>query len=145
MPEEKIKEKQKGISIYLSMMIIMVLLSIALGMSIIIVSQIQMIRGIKDSIVALSAADSGAEEIMYQDKVCRSRQLPCDSVEFPCINTTTCAEGIAEQSTPKTFFIVDTDGKTLVTYQAKFNAGATDISSTGVYNGTIRTVEVIRE
>lgn len=69
---------QDGVSIYLSLMIMSVLLAIALGLSTIFVSQIKMLRGIGDSVVSFYAADSGIEMALYEDRiVCKT--APCPS------------------------------------------------------------------
>lgn len=60
------KISQKGVSLYLALLIMAVLLSIGLGISAILFGQIKIIRGIGDSIVAFYAADTGIEEVLYR-------------------------------------------------------------------------------
>ena len=60
-------KSEKGVSILLSVMILSVILSIALGSSDIIIRQVQSMEGIGDSIVAFYAADHGVEEVMIME------------------------------------------------------------------------------
>ena len=60
------KTKQKGVSLYLALLIMAILLSIGLGISAILFGQIKIIRGIGDSVVAFYAADTGIEEVLYK-------------------------------------------------------------------------------
>jgi len=59
------KNYQKGVSLYLALMIMFILLAIGLGVSLIIVSQMKMIRGMGDSVIAFYAADTGIEHSLY--------------------------------------------------------------------------------
>lgn len=56
----KIKN-EKGVSLYLSIVILAILLAISLGLNTILISQIKMIRGIEESVIAFYAADTGIE------------------------------------------------------------------------------------
>jgi hypothetical protein len=49
-------------------MIMFILIAIALGVSLIIVSQMKMMKGMGDSVVALYAADTGIENALYQHR-----------------------------------------------------------------------------
>ncbi len=60
---------QKGVSIYLAIIIMFILLSIALGVSVIIVSQMKMIRGMGNSVIAFYAADTGIERSLYATRL----------------------------------------------------------------------------
>jgi len=79
-----VKMIERGVSLYLGLMIMTILLAIGLGISTIIVSQMRMIRGMGDSVVAFFAADTGIEKVLYDDKQCY--QTGCLSP--PC--TATC-------------------------------------------------------
>jgi hypothetical protein len=57
---------QKGVSLYLALIIMFILIAIALGVSLIIVSQMKMMKGMGDSVVAFYAADTGIEQTLYQ-------------------------------------------------------------------------------
>lgn len=52
---------QKGIAIYLALIVMFILLSIGLGLSTLLVGQIRIIRGMGLSVVAIYAADTGIE------------------------------------------------------------------------------------
>jgi len=56
---------EKGVSLYISFMIMIVLLSVALGMSTILVSEVQTIREMGKSVIAYYAAETGFERILY--------------------------------------------------------------------------------
>lgn len=56
---------EKGISLYFTILILSILTAIGIGLSVIIFSQIQMTRGIGNSVIALHAADSGVEIAIY--------------------------------------------------------------------------------
>ena len=60
-------QSEKGVSILLSVMILSVILSIALGSSDIAIRQVQSMEGIGDSVVAFYAADHGVEEVMIME------------------------------------------------------------------------------
>ena len=60
------KISQNGVSLYLALLIMAVLLSIGFGISAILFSQIKIIRGMGDSVVAFYAADTGIEEVLYR-------------------------------------------------------------------------------
>ena len=60
-------QSEEGITILLSVMILSVILSIALGSSDIAISQVQSMEGIGDSVVAFYAADHGVEEVMVME------------------------------------------------------------------------------
>ncbi|OGZ26973.1 MAG: hypothetical protein A2365_02605 [Candidatus Nealsonbacteria bacterium RIFOXYB1_FULL_40_15] len=51
----------RGISLYLAIIVMVVLLSIIIGVSAILAKQFKMIRGMENSVVALYAADAGIE------------------------------------------------------------------------------------
>jgi len=57
---------KKGVSIYLALMIMFILLAIGLGISTILVSQMKMIREMGYSVIAFYAADTGIEEELYE-------------------------------------------------------------------------------
>lgn len=58
------KFSQKGISLYLSIMIMVILLAIVLGISGILIGQLKMMKGMENSIVAFYAADTGIERAL---------------------------------------------------------------------------------
>lgn len=60
----KKKFSQKGISLFLAVIILTIILTIVLGLSTILIGQIKMIRGMGNSVVALYAADTGIEQVL---------------------------------------------------------------------------------
>jgi len=56
---------QKGISLYLIIMILSLLFGISLGLSSLLVAQFKMIRGIEESVIAFYAADTGIEKTLF--------------------------------------------------------------------------------
>ena len=63
------KNSKKGVSLYLALMIMFILLAIGLGVSLIIVSQMKMMKGMGDSVIAFYAADTGIERALYEKRV----------------------------------------------------------------------------
>ena len=57
---------QKGVSLYITIALVFVFLSIILGVSTILLGQIKIIRSIEDSVIALYAAESGIERVLVQ-------------------------------------------------------------------------------
>ena len=112
-----------------------ILISIGLGISLIIVSQIKMIKGMGYSVVALYAADTGIERVLYEDKWCR--QAGCSSLSWPCVDSTDCDDGRLGGSISGS---LDTE----IDYQVDFNDGATTIISRGAYKATKRAIEATR-
>jgi hypothetical protein len=61
----KLQTTKKGVSLYLALIIMFILIAIGLGVSLIIVSQMKMIRGMGDSVIAFYGADTGIEHALY--------------------------------------------------------------------------------
>lgn len=57
-------EKEKGLSLYLALVVMSILLAIILGMSAILVSQLKVIRKIESSVIAFYAAETGIERVL---------------------------------------------------------------------------------
>ena len=55
---------QKGVSLYITIVIMAILLAIVLGVSAILMNQIKIIRGIENSVIAFHAADTGIERVL---------------------------------------------------------------------------------
>jgi len=58
------KFSQKGVSLYLAIIIMVILLAIVLGVATILVEQLKMIREMENSVIAFYAADTGIEEVL---------------------------------------------------------------------------------
>jgi Tfp pilus assembly protein PilX len=61
-----IHNSQKGISVYIAFMIMAILSVIGFGLSTILLSQIEMMRGMGNSVVAFYAAETGVERTLYE-------------------------------------------------------------------------------
>jgi len=57
-------ENKKGVSLYLALLILGILLAIGLTISAILLGQIRMIKGMGDSVIAFYAADTGIEKVL---------------------------------------------------------------------------------
>ncbi|OGF61994.1 hypothetical protein A2662_03040 [Candidatus Giovannonibacteria bacterium RIFCSPHIGHO2_01_FULL_45_33] len=55
---------QKGVILFLAVIIMAILLSIGLGISVILIGQIRMVRDIGNSVIAFYAADTGIEKAL---------------------------------------------------------------------------------
>lgn len=62
------KDSQKGVSLYFAIIIMSILLAAVFSIGSIVLTQIKVIRGMGDSIIAFYAADSGAEKLLYEGK-----------------------------------------------------------------------------
>lgn len=68
---------QKGVSIFLAVVLMTLFLSMVLGLSAILLSQIRIIQEGGDSVIAFFAADTGAERAIYEDRVvCKQEACP---------------------------------------------------------------------
>ncbi|MCD6528414.1 hypothetical protein J7K44_02140 [bacterium] len=56
---------EKGVSLYFAVAILSVLLAMTLAITLVVVGQIRIVKGMGDSVVALSAADTGIEAVLY--------------------------------------------------------------------------------
>jgi len=57
----------KGVTLYLAVLIMVVVLAIALGLSSVLFTQIRTVKGLENSVIAFSAADSGIERVLEED------------------------------------------------------------------------------
>lgn len=116
---------QKGISLYLAVIIMAILLAIVLGLSTILFGQIRTIRGMGDSVIAFYHADTGIEGRLYIDKKCHEGN--CEALGFVC--KPSCS-GIADQ--------VFED----VNYKVIVSNNGTIFQSTGIYKEIKRAIEI---
>ena len=82
-----IKDNQKGVSLIITFFIMIIILSVVLSISIILYSEVKVIRNISNSMVGLYAADSGIEKVLYYD-----RQETSFSSGQSCTNNSTCVD-----------------------------------------------------
>ncbi len=57
-------KSQSGVSLFLTLMIMTILLAMALGLSAIFLGQVEIMRGMGHSVIALYAADAGIERVL---------------------------------------------------------------------------------
>lgn len=55
---------QSGVSLYLAIIVMVILLAVVLGLTTILIEQMKMVREIGYSVIALSAADAGIERVL---------------------------------------------------------------------------------
>lgn len=60
-------DKQKGVSLIITFFIMVIVLAVVLSVSILLYSEVKIIRNIGDSAISLFSADSGIEKILYYD------------------------------------------------------------------------------
>lgn len=63
------KNQQKGVSLIITFLIVVVLLTIVLGMAIFFLSQVNIIANTGNSLSAFFAADTGVEKTLYLNKI----------------------------------------------------------------------------
>jgi len=56
---------EKGVSLYFAVVILSVLLTMTLAISLMVMGQVKIIKGMGDSVVALNAADTGVEAVLH--------------------------------------------------------------------------------
>ncbi|MDP3697558.1 MAG: hypothetical protein Q8R55_06115 [Candidatus Taylorbacteria bacterium] len=137
----KLKDEQ-GIALYLCLTMLTVLLGMALGLSVILVGQLKVVRGIGESDLAIYASESGIERVAYIDtKFCGSESSAQQRVL--CINAK-----IAELP-PSEFQLSNGSQYSLLverTGQGSCPASAPDYcaKSTGTYKGARRAIRLTR-
>jgi len=63
-----IKDPEKGVSLIITFFILVVILAVVFSVSVILYSEIKIIRNIGDSVVAFYAGDAGVEKTLYYDR-----------------------------------------------------------------------------
>ena len=127
---------EKGVSIYLALMIMFISLAIGMGISTILISQIKMIRGMGDSVIAFYAADTGIEQVLYKDMICHHQIPPCPANCQDDLDGNGYCDGILAGTISDTL----TNG---ASYKAEFYGTAVITDSVGTYQGTKRALEII--
>lgn len=59
-------QKLKGVSLYLALMLLSVLLGISLGLTSLLVGQMKTLKNVEESVIAFYAADTGIERNLFQ-------------------------------------------------------------------------------
>ncbi len=125
------QNKEKGVALLLAVIIMVILLAIGLGISAILLGQFRVIKGMGDSVMAIFAADTAAERILYMDRMC---YLPgCEELAWPCLSG--CG-GLSGHT------ISGVIGG--ATYEADFEDHAMEIKAVGIYQGKRRAIEITR-
>jgi len=83
-------KNQKGLSLYLSIIIMAIILSVVFGVSSILLSQLKTIKGMENSVIAFYAADTGIERVLV-DRI--DPTLSSALSECPCSGPTSCTLG----------------------------------------------------
>lgn len=60
-------QKEKGVALYLAIIVMALLLGIALGVGSILFGGVRLLRGVGHSVAALYAAEAGLETVLYED------------------------------------------------------------------------------
>lgn len=128
---------EKGVSLYFAVVVMAILLAISIGLGTIIISQLRIVRGMGDSVIALHAADTGIERGLYAILI--NNELDCtttpptefeylnQSVGLPSYSVTYSVRGICPTLPPSE----------CPSSQFDFFC----LKSVGIYKGTQRTVE----
>ncbi len=115
--------KQKGVSLYIAIMIIVILLAIVLGTGAILLGQLKTIKGMENSMMAFYAADTGIEEVLM------NRAGPSSL----CAKLNPC-----ELDNGAEYYI-----EVKVSGESDCDADNFCIRSVGSYKGTKRAIEVV--
>jgi hypothetical protein len=92
-------KNQKGVSIYLALVIMAIFLDLSLGMSFLAFSEILTMRDIGNSVVAFYAADTAIEKIFYIDNVV-CFEPGCAASGYNCADPTNCNDGATAFNLP---------------------------------------------
>jgi len=120
------EEREKGVSLYMTIILMAVLLSMVLGVTSIIVNGLNIAKGVTDSVKAFHAADTGIEEALYRIRIESSSSSPCSS---PAI----CDPSWGD---PANWYYTFTD------YTCDLVTPSISIKCKGVYYGSQRMIEV---
>ena len=123
---------QSGVSLYLAIIVMLILLAIVLGLTTILIGQMKMVREMGYSVIALSAADAGIEAILT------NQSNPTSAVAY-----ITCPS-----TAPGSFCSLSNGAKY---YLKVLGSGSGDcpasvsnfcITSVGIYEGVRRAIEI---
>ncbi|MDP2910351.1 MAG: hypothetical protein Q8N58_01005 [bacterium] len=115
---------QKGLSLYLAVIVMVIVLAIVFGITTILLTQLESIKGMENSVVAFYAADTGIEQILDSGRAA------------PVSTCTTEATACPLDNGSKYYVVVSSSGAGGCT------ASNFCIKSAGVYKGTKRSIEV---
>ena len=126
---------QKGVVLYLAIVIMAVLLAIGLGLSSILIGQIRTFRGLGDSVVAIYAADTGIEKALYEEN--KGTPIPIGG-SLSCPPCYIDLNGDGRQDTTDPTYTVQAVGPNFGTCPA---TATKCFNSTGIYKGVRRKIE----
>lgn len=89
-------QAQRGVSLYMVFMIMALLLGVGLGMSAVLLSQLDTLRGIGHSVLAFYATEAGIDRVLYVDqKDCANApdRVGCLHVAVDPLGTQTLSNG----------------------------------------------------
>ena len=106
---------QRGASLYLAILVLTVLMTVAFGIGAVLFTQVALLGGIGDSVAAFYAAETGLEKILYDDK-------QGINIVTQCANPAICIGNLSNGATYEVivtsgggcagfFYCVDTEGK----------------------------------
>jgi len=129
-------KSQKGVSLFLGLVIMTIFLSMGLGLTLILMSQREVIRGIDYSVNAVTAADTGVEKTLYLDKRCATESTFCSSNPTLCDPDCVGLVQSYNDSSPL--------GDSGATYDVTFNrnCGISSIKSSGKYRSVRRAFDI---
>jgi Tfp pilus assembly protein PilX len=116
------RQEEKGVSLYMTIILMAVLLSMVLGVTAIIINGLNIAKGVTDSVKAFHAADTGIENALYRIRIEELEDSPCSPVCYPW--------GDSEWS------------YTFTEYNCNTSTPSISIKSKGVYHGSQRMIEV---
>lgn len=132
---------EQGVSLYLAIVIMVILLSIVLGAATILVSQIRMIKEMENSVVAFYAADTGIERVL---EVIIKGNVP--DTRYPLSGETPVGDASYYAEVSCCYALNDNCAwKTSpcpITEDLNCNASLYCVKSVGIYKNTRRAIEV---
>lgn len=132
---------QKGVAVYIAVLLTVVLLGIALGLSSAFLSQLDSLRGIGRSVLALNAADAGIERVLFIDtSSCISEDTITDRVN--CLKTAVAglSSGDKQLANGASYeLLVEFGGEGTCPSNSNYCA-----SSTGTYSTVRRAIRISR-
>jgi len=135
----KIRNFEKGISLYIALMVMTVLLALALGISAILLGQMKVMKGMGNSVLAFYAADTGIERELYRRKI-ESGNPPSPNPYCGFLDLDGDWDGVEEGVTNCSATAIDCTDQDDACY--KITVGAVTTQSIGVYREVRRAIEI---
>ena len=129
-----INNKQKGVSLIITLFIMIIILSVVLSISTILYSELKVIRNIGNATVSFYAADSGIEKVLYYDRQVKPTTLrACPNGVSDCLPGEACSGGYCAlaRGLCSIFDSVHSSAE----YCSNGASGETSIYCNGDYNG----------